>query len=257
MKNNESAVYSQAQDVWKSISTAPQLKDLIVELDFNKKLLHIFHTGEFYHYLFNVRKIEFDYISLEMPLMLGYPMEQLTVPFIISIIHPDDFPYFLAFEEKVVKFFNAMDKEKIVKYKVRYDYRLRKGNGDYMRILHQMLSIIPNESGMITTAFCVHTDITYLKNEGTPVLSFIGLEDEPSYVDVGGKPTFLASPERLTQREKEIIMLLSSGYTSKQIGAKLFISPATVTTHRKNILRKTGFASTPELVARAIAKGWI
>jgi GxxExxY protein len=32
----------------------------------------------------------------------------------------------------------------------------------------------------------VHSDITYLKHDGKPVLSFISIDGEPSYLDVGG-----------------------------------------------------------------------
>lgn len=43
----------------------------------------------------------------------------------------------------------------------------------------------------------------------------------------------------LTQREKEIIVLLEKDLSNKQIADALFISVRTVETHRKNILKKT------------------
>ncbi len=42
----------------------------------------------------------------------------------------------------------------------------------------------------------------------------------------------------LTRREKEILQLLSDGLKGPQIAEKLFLSPLTVETHRKNLLRK-------------------
>jgi two-component system nitrate/nitrite response regulator NarL len=44
----------------------------------------------------------------------------------------------------------------------------------------------------------------------------------------------------LSQREMEIIRLITRDYSTKQIAEILFISEKTVETHRKNILRKTG-----------------
>lgn len=44
----------------------------------------------------------------------------------------------------------------------------------------------------------------------------------------------------LTDREREILKLISKEYTNKQIAEELFISERTVETHRKNIFRKTG-----------------
>ena len=45
---------------------------------------------------------------------------------------------------------------------------------------------------------------------------------------------------QLTHRQKEICRLIFKGYSGKQIARQLFISPATVKTHRHNILEKLG-----------------
>lgn len=57
----------------------------------------------------------------------------------------------------------------------------------------------------------------------------------------------------LTQREKEIITLLTNGRSSAEIADQLFISLHTVSTHRKNIIRKTACKSFAELLRFAIA----
>ena len=44
----------------------------------------------------------------------------------------------------------------------------------------------------------------------------------------------------LTKREKEIIAEVSKGLGDKEIATKIYISPATVKTHVKNIYRKLG-----------------
>ncbi|RAV30617.1 response regulator [Sinomicrobium soli] len=43
---------------------------------------------------------------------------------------------------------------------------------------------------------------------------------------------------KITRREREILQLVTEGYTSAQIADKLFISPYTVETHRKNLMEK-------------------
>lgn len=45
---------------------------------------------------------------------------------------------------------------------------------------------------------------------------------------------------QITERELEVLRLLTQEMTSKQIAEKLFISERTVETHRKNLMRKTG-----------------
>lgn len=56
----------------------------------------------------------------------------------------------------------------------------------------------------------------------------------------------------LTPREREIAALLMGGLTSKLIGKRLSISPRTVDVYRARLMRKTGAATTPELVKRLL-----
>jgi two-component system nitrate/nitrite response regulator NarL len=57
--------------------------------------------------------------------------------------------------------------------------------------------------------------------------------------------------ELLSARELEIVKLIVRDYSTKQIADILFISIKTVETHRKNILRKTGCATSIGLVSYA------
>lgn len=52
----------------------------------------------------------------------------------------------------------------------------------------------------------------------------------------------------ISDREKEVLKLIASGMTSKEIAEKLFISPETVTKHRKNMLKRLSARETSSLV---------
>jgi|APTNR8051073442_1049403.scaffolds.fasta_scaffold00213_41 DNA-binding NarL/FixJ family response regulator len=56
----------------------------------------------------------------------------------------------------------------------------------------------------------------------------------------------------LTAREKEILQLIAEGLTNQDIAEKLFISPLTVDSHRKNLLAKFGVKNTAAMVRFAI-----
>ena len=56
----------------------------------------------------------------------------------------------------------------------------------------------------------------------------------------------------LTDREKEIVQLISKEYSNAQIGQTLFISERTVETHRKNIFRKANTKTVVGLMKFAI-----
>jgi DNA-binding NarL/FixJ family response regulator len=62
-------------------------------------------------------------------------------------------------------------------------------------------------------------------------------------------------PSQLSQRETEIVQLIAQGFTGKQIASKLFLSHHTISTHRKNILKKLRINSASELILYAIRLG--
>ncbi len=52
----------------------------------------------------------------------------------------------------------------------------------------------------------------------------------------------------ITLREKEVLVQISQGYTTKEIASRLFISWHTVISHRKNLLIKMDARNTAGLV---------
>lgn len=64
---------------------------------------------------------------------------------------------------------------------------------------------------------------------------------------IGQKPRDLKEIQHLTERELEITKLVAAGKKNKEIAEELNISPHTIHTHRKNILRKLGVSSALEL----------
>ena len=75
--------------------------------------------------------------------------------------------------------------------------------------------------------------------------NFIGIK--------GGAGAFSA----LTEREREILVLVARGMTNDEIGAELFISPATVKTHLARIMAKLGAHDRAQLVVRAYEGGLV
>ncbi len=68
------------------------------------------------------------------------------------------------------------------------------------------------------------------------------------------KGTIAAKEAELTAREKEVLMLVGQGFTSAQIGERLFISVRTVESHRSNLTKKLGLHSQAEMVRTALRR---
>jgi DNA-binding NarL/FixJ family response regulator len=76
------------------------------------------------------------------------------------------------------------------------------------------------------------------------------LSDKPTPTSLGAPQPRMESPlsSRLTDRELQVLRLLSSGRSSKEIGGVLNISTRTVEAHRANIMRKLNVHSATELL---------
>jgi DNA-binding NarL/FixJ family response regulator len=70
-------------------------------------------------------------------------------------------------------------------------------------------------------------------------------------------PSGDAGPDRLTERELEVLRLVTAGLRNKEIAAQLGISENTAKFHLKNILGKLHAESRTEVAARAVREGLI
>ena len=71
----------------------------------------------------------------------------------------------------------------------------------------------------------------------------------------GAQQEALAEP--LTERELQILRLLTDGLSNKDVGERLYLSPDTVKSHLVNVYRKLGVESRAHAVAVAIRRGLV
>jgi two-component system response regulator NreC len=105
------------------------------------------------------------------------------------------------------------------------------------------------DSELITAIRQVARGNSYLNPEATQVLldDYRG-QDEPD----PEPPTGLSL---LSEREHEVLVMTALGYSSRETGEMLFISPKTVDTYRQRLMDKLGLASRAELVQYALKHG--
>src|SRR5205807_8340599 len=63
--------------------------------------------------------------------------------------------------------------------------------------------------------------------------------------------------ESLTEREREVLLQLAAGRSNREIASVLHISSGTVELHVSHILAKLGCETRTQVVAYALAKGWV
>lgn len=247
-------VFEEVQNSWGLISGKGEFDIKEFNTLINKTLLDTFQVGPCYYFLLDLQNHKFLYLHPDVKKVLGYEVEEVDLNFLLSRIHPDDESIFLNHENTVVSFFSKLPSDKFLKYQVAYDYRIRNLEGHYVKIFHQVV-VVKHEQNAIITTMGIHTDITHLKTSNKSTLSFIGLQNEPSFYDVEVKEIYTPSLIQITKREKEVISLIMKGMTTKQISELLLISNLTVSTHRKNILKKTNTKTLIELQNKVINEG--
>lgn len=246
----------QLHEIWANIPKPPPEQLALPPKELVEKFLSLFHPGEFFYNFFNTQTATMEYVSAGIESILGYNSSEFNLTFFLSIMHPDDRPYYVAHEKRATEFFAALPKEKLTRYKFSHDFRLKHQHGSYKRLLVQIIPVYFFPDGGART-LCCFTDISYLKMQGIPRLSFIGLEGEPSFYNVEVSNEFRPVSHPFTKRELEILKYTVEGKVSMEISQALNISRYTVDTHRKNILSKSKCTTVNELIAKSIREGWV
>lgn len=252
--------FDDLKKAWTAISTTAQELSAPAALDLEhyKKLHARLHPGPYYYYIFNVLEAELEFVSPNTLDVLGYDAANFTTEAVLGLLHPEDIHRFIVYEQKVAEFFRQLPPEKVLRYKVSYDYRLRCADGSYKWIVQQVSTLQSTDEGAVIRVLGIHTDISTLKTCDVPSgLSFYGLEGAPSFENVLRPSDLKVSHSPLSLREREIVQLMLLGIQTDHIASRLSISPHTVKTHRKNIFRKTEVKTLVELGAKVVRKGWI
>ena len=61
----------------------------------------------------------------------------------------------------------------------------------------------------------------------------------------------------ISEREAEVLRLIASGYSNKEIGARLDLSVKTVEAHKANAMRKLDLSGRIDIVNYALLQGWL
>ena len=230
-------------------------------LNIIEQVVNIFTPGSFYYYIMNFETLEMDYVDSRIETVLGVNTKDWSLERLFEMIHPEDQEQMHRKEAKAIEFtLNRISKEEILKYKAVYLLRLRHANGDYKTILQQSKALTLSEDGKVQQVLGIHTDVTHLNMEVDHKISFIG-DGLPSYYSLSTEDDFhpveLNYHTLFTNREREILGNIAKGKTFAEIADILNISPHTINTHKKNILKKTDCNNTTELIARCVREGVI
>ena len=148
---------------------------------------------------------------------------------------------------------SAEDRKKI---QFQYHYRFRRKDGEHVNLMEQLYLLEVDQVGL--PALVLGNVITLGSNDVLPIRASAKLITDSGFSETIFSKTYQSISNdisKVTDRELDILRNLATGKTSKQIGDELYISPHTVDTHRRNLLKKLDCRSVVELAQIAYKNG--
>lgn len=244
-------------EVWQETTNKPVANTQLPRITFNQLTNSVISTGPFYYYIIDFFDMSVSHVSPSIRDIHGFDPASVTFNDILLTMHPDEMDFVTKAEASVAEFFlKNLDRSKLLKYKISYNFQMRMADGEYALMNHQALMLTLDSNGGYGKSLNIHTRIDHLSNLNTFTYSLIGLDNEPSFMKLRPDHTDQNVPQ-YSKREVDIIRLIADGLTNLQIAERLFISELTVKKHRTNILAKSDCNNTAQLVKTSILTGII
>jgi len=235
-------------DIFESYGTLTLKEHIkkIIELD-----IYLPYSSTFFC-VTNTQTLSYEYISKNMFSCLGIDAEKMKTKgmhFFWSRIHPEDIECWLVAMNELMNFTLeeiSLEDRKLMNYT--WNFRFKNSKDEYVNIIQNTTPLELDHAGKPVIGLAHYTVVN--SKIKMPVCASAKLlnsnnEYETKYFNNYSQKLLATN---ITNRERDIIRLLVLNYASKEIGEKLFISPNTVDTHRRNILKKLNISSTGELI---------
>jgi len=199
--------------------------------------------------LVDVSKGGFIYLSENTHRLSGYHPRQLVdwknlLPF--QVIHPThhSFPF------KHLKWYDAfmknVPKEDTIGTKNYFcGVKIVDGNGTVRRIFIKTKTLLVDEQHNPSLIAYFMEDITHLVKGDTYWFRIKNGSQKFAYVHQRGKKEF---KDLISKKEKETLLLMAQHKSNIEMANELFVSTSTIESHRKNMIKRLGAASSSALI---------
>ncbi|CAN5531070.1 hypothetical protein BH10BAC2_BH10BAC2_08980 [soil metagenome] len=214
-------------------------------------------------YLLDYTTGKYMIMSKSSRIILGYDPKEFMdngIGFTIDAYQKDDLK---LYNEKMfpdrLKVLNTIPVTEHRNYVFSYSYRLKNIQGEYTNLLQRNCFIKSDNNGTPLISLGMVINVQHFKKENPVIQVVEKIDSEANSCETIYKKVYhLKEEDQLfSRREKEILLWIADGLTSKGIADKLFISEHTVINHRKNMLLKSGVNNVGALIAFALRNGII
>jgi len=199
--------------------------------------------------VFDLYRMQYQFITNKFKYLAGYDRDQALAEgtdYFFRLMHPADLPQVLDTSLQTMSFLFDLPPEERKDYKLSFDFRIRKADGNYLRMIQQVVVLELDKSGKIWLVMAINDIAPYNDDTANIRHQLVNLKSGRFYLfptetkEASQKPV-------LSRREIEILGLI----------AQLFISVNTVNNHRQKILAKMNVANSSEAVKYAAGLGLV
>lgn len=203
----------------------------------------------------DVFKERYDFASGHFADLFGYNPSQIQTirrqgDLLEERIHPDDRSQLLDYQIEHGQFIYSLPPEERNDYQQIFQIRMLNARQQYVNVVsrHQVIQKDRNGKAWIIMG------VMDLSPDQTPAGKVIRSVVNRKTGEIL-TPALPPAEKLLTNREREILLLIRQGYLSKEIAYKLNLSPYTVNNHRKNILAKLNVNNMIEAINKTEEQG--
>jgi DNA-binding CsgD family transcriptional regulator len=200
--------------------------------------------------VFDFYKKNIFYISERFFTLFGFDREKTLTQdhhYIRSRFHPDDALLNLYSAQGNLLILSLPAEERKY-YRIESDFRIMNESGNYIRLNQKdyYLELAPNGTVWLDMKMFDFAADQDLERPGTYFIRNIKTNEV-----VFSSNTSEKADLQISEREKEILLLIAKGFSSKEIADKLQISINTVNNHRRNVMQKLGVSSSLQAIRLA------
>lgn len=216
------------------------------------ELNELLEANNQFFYVADIIQMKVLYTSKRSKEMIGIDPQDVTPYFFMEATHPNDIQRLNLGRAKLIKLAQDIFIAGSGNIFLSTNFKVRNAKGTYTNLFIQCY-LFYSDSPYKTVYFLkIHTDIDWCKKIKNGFHYYLG--NDYSFFRYPDEE-LLSLSNVFTIREFEIIKLIESGLSTKEISEKLFLSPYTVNTHRRNILKKSRHTKISELIIDLIDKG--
>jgi DNA-binding NarL/FixJ family response regulator len=199
-------------------------------------------------YVADLIKLQILYTSPQVLDITGVEPEKFDLSYDYTFTHPVDIQRRSRARANIIETSQEIFINKSDAVVISSNFRIRKIGGEYVNVVTQCYLFYQEAPA----------DTVYILQISTPIDDWLtNIIKRGNYHWYSGNVlTYFRYPDEelmftgsnLSYREMEIIRYIHKGMETKEIGEKLFLSPYTISTHRRNILKKSGKASIGKVI---------